>query len=562
MSNSSARPLIESVGDTALWVAGYRALEAERADAIVRDPFAQLLVGERGRELARRMPDARSTAWAIPVRTRAIDELILGAVRDRGIDTVLNLGAGLDARPYRLPLPAGLRWIELDQPSIVDYKEAKLAGRTPACRVERHAIDLADTAARDALFRRINDQSQTVLVVSEGVIPYLTAAEVESLARALHEQARFRFWIQDFSSNFVLRHVRRRWKGQLGQAAPFKFFPEARDGLAFFEALGWRPAKVRYAMEEGIRLGRAMPLMSLWRVMRPLVPAERREQVRTMSGYAMLERSAAAAATNEERTMATTMGNAEGGSVQAIVEDEPRLRRLRLGVKALLTISENPHDYNKAQLFSLYINGGAYPQLCQRFADHPDGKRLLRERPYLDAATIDFDALAKLPPSTLGYEFAQMIRSKNLKPFGRPTQVLTVTEYVAMRSIQAHDIQHVVLGYGTDTLGELELQAFLYAQQRLPGHLLASALGGPYVSLQPWFGGTHRDPFDGALASRAHVVRRFRAFSKRWMAAYERGRAARFIVPVLWEEHWSTPLTTLRERLRLGPPPRPFTSAA
>ncbi len=82
---------------------------------------------------------------------------------------------------------------------------------------------------------------------------------------------------------------------------------------------------------------------------------------------------------------------------------------------------------------------------------------------------------------------------------------------------------------------------------------MASALGGPYVSFQPWFGGTHRDPFDRSLSKRTDVIGRFQEFSKRWMAAYQRGRAARFFMPFPWEDHWSTPLAKLREQLGVAP---------
>jgi ubiquinone biosynthesis protein COQ4 len=251
--------------------------------------------------------------------------------------------------------------------------------------------------------------------------------------------------------------------------------------------------------------------------------------------------------------MTTSIDAALPGSVQERVGYIPIGRRLWLGVKELVWISENPYDSNALQRFSLYINSGSYPALCRRFEAEPSGRRLMRERTYLDKSTLDLEALAKLPPGTLGHAYAHMFKQKQLELFGRPSRVQTKMEYLALRMAQTHDIQHVVLGYGTDTLGELELQAFLWAQQRLPGHLLASVLGGPYVSLQPWFGGVHQDPFAGALSRRRDVVRRFRDFQRRWMAAYRRGKAARFLMPFPWEAHWGTPLDTLREQLGLRP---------
>ena len=60
------------------------------------------------------------------IRTLIIDDLIQKAVV-AGADTVVNLGAGLDARPYRMALPESLRWIEVDYPQVIDWKADKLA---------------------------------------------------------------------------------------------------------------------------------------------------------------------------------------------------------------------------------------------------------------------------------------------------------------------------------------------------------------------------------------------------------------------------------------------------
>src|SRR5436190_1700661 len=97
---------LQHVSDTALWVAYYRAEESERTDALFHDPYAKRLAGERGRRIAENMgPSARYTRWTLVIRTVLIDRFIAAAVHD-GVDTVVNLGAGLDSRPYRLGLPA------------------------------------------------------------------------------------------------------------------------------------------------------------------------------------------------------------------------------------------------------------------------------------------------------------------------------------------------------------------------------------------------------------------------------------------------------------------------
>jgi hypothetical protein len=96
--------MIEHVSDTAFWVARHRANESARPDALFHDPLAARLAGERGAEIARTLPNAHMTGWAVVMRTLIIDELILSAIA-QGVDTVVNLGAGLDTRPYRMALP-------------------------------------------------------------------------------------------------------------------------------------------------------------------------------------------------------------------------------------------------------------------------------------------------------------------------------------------------------------------------------------------------------------------------------------------------------------------------
>lgn len=108
------------------------------------------------------------------VRTSAIDRLIYEALQS-GVDTVLNLGAGLDTQPYRMKLPATLRWIELDFPNIVELKNSKLVEYKPACRLERVGVDLLDRRSRNTLLGLIlrallKAMSQTILSLSGAVL--------------------------------------------------------------------------------------------------------------------------------------------------------------------------------------------------------------------------------------------------------------------------------------------------------------------------------------------------------------------------------------------------------
>jgi methyltransferase (TIGR00027 family) len=281
---------INDVSDTAFWIAYHRALETARSDALFRDPLAALLAGERGRKISEAMPTSRIVAWTVALRTRIIDDYIASAI-DAGVDTVLSLGAGLDARPYRMKLPASLQWVEADYAHVIDYKESRLRGHVPVCRLERVKIDLADGDERQRLLERVNAQSNGLLILTEGVIPYLDNAAVASLADALRSMSRARFWIVDYFSAESLKYRRRAHVNRAMQNAPFKFAPG--DWFAFFREHCWEVRQIRYFPEEAQRLARPMPLPPhlrlLMRISRLWVSHERRDAFRRFGGYALLE---------------------------------------------------------------------------------------------------------------------------------------------------------------------------------------------------------------------------------------------------------------------------------
>ena len=280
---------IEHISDTARWVAVYRAMETERPDALFRDPFARTLAGTRGDEIVDSMKQGRAMAWAMIVRTAVFDEIIRDAIARRGVDTVINLAAGLDARPWRMDLPATLRWVDVDLPAILDYKTHALRDATPVCRYEAVATDLTDAAARQALFARIGAAAERALVVTEGLLIYLTAEQVTALARDLHAQPSFRYWLIDLANPRLLTYMNRTWgKGVQQGNAPFRFAPS--EGTAFYRPLGWREEQFRSSMEEARRLHREMRMMWLWRLIGRLYSKRVQEEFRRMSGIVLLER--------------------------------------------------------------------------------------------------------------------------------------------------------------------------------------------------------------------------------------------------------------------------------
>lgn len=279
-------PLIRNVSDTARWVATYRAMETARPDALFRDPFADRLAGERGRQIVQQLPRGEDSAWAMVVRTVVFDEMILAAI-EHGADAVLNLAAGFDARPYRLALRPDFLWFEADLAPLLAEKEEALAGVTPVCRLERRAVDLADREARTALFSEVAAAGQNVFVLSEGLITYLTAEQVGGLARDLHAARNLRGWAFDMASPLLLKLANRTWAKHMTQA-PLRFAPSS--GERFFSGCGWHAAEIRYFIGEGERLDRRPPMGRLARASWRLLPEPLRRPFRRMGKCVRLER--------------------------------------------------------------------------------------------------------------------------------------------------------------------------------------------------------------------------------------------------------------------------------
>lgn len=250
---SSANP-IRNISDTALWVAVYRARESERPDALFRDPYARKLAGERGMEIAAALPFAERHSWSYVARTWVVDQVIEREL-SQGTDMVVNLAAGLDARPYRMKLPASLRWVEVDLPDMLNYKQGVLAAESPQCALERVPLDLKDRAGRRALFQRLGNEAKRALLLSEGLIVYLDDQGAAELACDLATPPSFRRWATDLASPALLKMLRKTIGGPLDRAgSPLKFAP--REGPEFFTKCGWKLVEARSLLHTAAKLKR------------------------------------------------------------------------------------------------------------------------------------------------------------------------------------------------------------------------------------------------------------------------------------------------------------------
>lgn len=256
-------PLVRDISDTALWVAIYRARESERRDALFRDPFARRLAGERGEQIATVTSAKASPDWPYVARTVRFDQIVSEQVK-QGTDMVINLAAGLDARPYRMDVPTSLQWVEVDLPAMIEYKEAILRDEKPRCALERMRLNLTDVPARRKLFQELGARAKNALVLSEGLLVYLGRNEVTALGRDLAAQPSFRDWAIDLCSPGLLKMLQKELPVLSQAGSPLKFGPE--EGPEFFTSCGWNPMEVYSMLKTAAKIGRlsfGMRLLSL-----------------------------------------------------------------------------------------------------------------------------------------------------------------------------------------------------------------------------------------------------------------------------------------------------------
>ncbi|MGZ3710967.1 MAG: class I SAM-dependent methyltransferase [Bdellovibrionota bacterium] len=231
---------------------------------------------------------SRYTQWAVVSRTVIIDRFIEQAIKD-GVDAIINLGAGLDARPYRMNLPKELEWVEADYGNIISHKSELLKSVSPKCNLTRVAVDLANADKRKAFLAAAAPNAKKVLVLTEGVIPYLSPEQVGELAADLLAQKRFAFWITEYMHPKVYRYLKNTIRTAKMKNAPFRFYPE--DWLGFFRNTGWVEKEIRYSGEIAVEFNRHLPMPFWAKFVMFFLPKKVREEALRMSGYVMFRRT-------------------------------------------------------------------------------------------------------------------------------------------------------------------------------------------------------------------------------------------------------------------------------
>ncbi len=160
-----------------------RALETARPDRLFADPLAATFAEAGGLDPDSPPGGRRGVAlrvWVV-ARTLFLDDLLAEAGQ-QGCRQVVLLGAGFDARAFRLPWPPGTRCFEVDTPDVLGPKDQVLAAEHAVPGCERFVVpcDLRDDWPA-ALRAAGLDPAQPTAWIAEGLLVYLAPADVDRL---------------------------------------------------------------------------------------------------------------------------------------------------------------------------------------------------------------------------------------------------------------------------------------------------------------------------------------------------------------------------------------------
>jgi methyltransferase (TIGR00027 family) len=188
--------LASGVGVTATMVAAARAVATGSPNPLINDQFAEPLVRAVGVDFFTKMAGGeldprelgidedkglRRFADAMAIRTEYFDNFFLDAT-SAGVRQAVILASGLDSRAYRLRWPAGTTVFEVDQPQVIEFKTATLAGLGAQPTADRRAVavDLRDDWP-SSLTQAGFDPALRTAWIAEGLLGYLPAEAQDRL---------------------------------------------------------------------------------------------------------------------------------------------------------------------------------------------------------------------------------------------------------------------------------------------------------------------------------------------------------------------------------------------
>lgn len=171
-----------SVQWTMLGTLYLRAYESRNQQSILADHAAADAVDriEYDFKRLRRYLLPKSNQYTVALRAWRFDAWTVDFLQRHPDAVVLHLGCGLDSRPFRLDLPAGVDWYDLDVPQVIELRR-RLYAETDRYRMIGSSVTEADWLERIP-------PDRPALIVAEGLLMYLEPEEVRELLQRLTDR--------------------------------------------------------------------------------------------------------------------------------------------------------------------------------------------------------------------------------------------------------------------------------------------------------------------------------------------------------------------------------------
>ena len=166
------KPNLLGISETLLIPLWARAVETARPDAIVRDAQAVEVLRKINYDF-RKFDKTWMSQLGVAVRTELLDRIVTEFIQKHPEAVVINLGAGLDTRFWRLD-NGKVRWFDLDLPEVIELRRQYLQ-ESERCRfIGKSILDRSWISDLHGL-------GEAVLLIAEGLLMYLEESEVRSL---------------------------------------------------------------------------------------------------------------------------------------------------------------------------------------------------------------------------------------------------------------------------------------------------------------------------------------------------------------------------------------------
>lgn len=224
------------VSVTAYWTLAVRYDDAARAAPIAGDTYAHRFMNARARAVAEEFRSLRKPNASLPVRHRLIDDRLAAEVAQDPAVQMVVIGCGFDSRAFRLP---GGRWLEVDEPSLLAYKESCLPVSEAANELVRIPIRFGVESLEEKLAPHATEER--VVVVLEGILNYLSDGERHELVSTLTRLFRHHIVLCDMlGRRFIALYSRKLVKRLQVLGAVFASSSDTPEAL--FHDLGYRTA--------------------------------------------------------------------------------------------------------------------------------------------------------------------------------------------------------------------------------------------------------------------------------------------------------------------------------